>query len=679
MRTLLFIACTLTAFAQEVAQTPPASDQKPADQKPADQKPADQKPAETAASPVPSGEPWINGYIDLGYRWLIGPCGSTLTYKSIVDLNSGPKILGADFTLFDPKHRLFDRVRVHATTWGGGEPYETVHVDASKTKIYDFNADYRDFAYFNYLPSYADPLLARGIMLNEQAFETRTRVANISLDLWPTAWVTPYVEYSRDSISGQGTSVFVTDANQFPVPDTQSSFTNVYRGGLRFKFKRVHATVEEGATGYHSSQNLYWPGGSGGTNFGNILTPAFGQVIDLKNLMAAYGITGSSNFTRALFTANATSWLDVYGQFLYSEPSTSVNYNQFANGNFLLQSQLLFYSSQQFLLTSAAKLPHTTGNAGAEIRPYKHIRITESWLTDRMHNASSAESTNLLTATPSQQIAAQLAGSLVDNYNQNEVDIFWDATSKLLLRGGYRYVWGNATDLVLPPEGLAYHDSGTLHRNVGLGGFTYRPIQKLSFTGEAEAASSTGAYFRTSLYNYQRIRGQLRYRAIKSLSFALDAIVLDNSNPVPGVNYNYSSNQESASVFWSPRDGKYFDFQGSYTYSDIRSNIGYLVPQTLTPATSLYTENANIGTALFNIKLPHSGAFAPKLTAGGSFFISGGSRPTNYYQPLATLWVPFGKRVNWFAEWRYYGYGEAFYLYEGFRAQLMTTGLRISR
>jgi hypothetical protein len=43
------------------------------------------------------------------------------------------------------------------------------------------------------------------------------------------------------------------------------------------------------------------------------------------------------------------------------------------------------------------------------------------------------------------------------------------------------------------------------------------------------------------------------------------------------------------------------------------------------------------------------------------------------------LWIPMGKKVTWFAEWRYYGYGEALYLYEGFRTHLVTAGLRITR
>ena len=82
---------------------------------------------------------------------------------------------------------------------------------------------------------------------------------------------------------------------------------------------------------------------------------------------------------------------------------------------------------------------------------------------------------------------------------------------------------------------------------------------------------------------------------------------------------------------------------------------------------------------LFTVKLPRSAGLTPKLTAGGSFFISSGSRPARYYQPLATLWVPVVKHISWSTEWRYYGYGEAFYLYEGFHAHLVTTGLRFTR
>ena len=118
-------------------------------------------PAAETPSPVPSAESWLTGSIDVGYRWRTDVGGSFDTYRSIVNLGSGPKLLGTDFTLTDPQHRAFDQIRVRANSWGD-EPYQTFHLDAKKSKLYDFSADYRDMAYFDFLPSYADPLLGPG-------------------------------------------------------------------------------------------------------------------------------------------------------------------------------------------------------------------------------------------------------------------------------------------------------------------------------------------------------------------------------------------------------------------------------------------------------------------------------------------------------------------------------------
>src|SRR4029077_13138618 len=106
-------------------------------------------------------------------------------------------------------------------------------------------------------------------------------------------------------------------------------------------------------------------------------------------------------------------------------------------------------------------------------------------------------------------------------------------------------------------------DQAKLRRNVGIGGVTFRPFQQLTIRADAEVASSGGSYFRTSLYNYQKGHAQARYQALTSLSLAADFTLLDNNNPVPGVNYDYQSQQESLSLFWSPLGGKFGDFQGS--------------------------------------------------------------------------------------------------------------------
>ncbi len=614
-----------------------------------------------AEKPAAAPESMVTGSVDVGYRWVSDPAGNLNTYRSIVNLGSGPKLLGAEFSIVDPKKRLFDRIETRAYSWGD-DPYTTMHVNARKQRIYDFNADYRNIAYFNAMPSFANPLLSRGSLVNERSFDTQRRFSSFDLDIFPSRTVVPYFSYGRSSGSGSGVTTFVTDANEYPVPNRIRDSMEDFRGGVRFEFRRMHFNLEQGGTRFKDDQQLY---SSGGPNAGNRDTQFLGQTLLLTNLLQSYGIRGTSVYSKAAITANPVSWMDVSGQFLYSQPRTDVNYQQSNTGNFVDLRTLLFYSSQQYLLSATAKMPRTSGNIGVEIRPFRRVRILESWLTDRLHTASS-------TALPFQ------SARLVTNYSQQEVDVLVDVTDKLTLRGGYRYVWGDASSIVLPLTGLNALDSGKIERHVGIAGFSFRPGSKLSFSGEFEGASSDQSYFRTSLHDYRRMHARGQYQLLSTLLLAADFSLLSNQNPAAGAQYDYLARQNSLSLHWTPKAAK-ITIDGDYTRSTMRSDIFYLIPQTLTAERSFYRDNAHLMTALLNIPLPPYRGMTAKLSGGGSFVVSAGSRPTNYFQPLIGLSVPFTKQVMWVSQWRYYGYSESFYAYEGFRTHMLTTGLKFSR
>jgi hypothetical protein len=299
-------------------------------------------------------------------------------------------------------------------------------------------------------------------------------------------------------------------------------------------------------------------------------------------------------------------------------------------------------------------------------------------MTDRLHDNGSSNSTQLLSSLgSSEQIAALLTSSLATNYSQQEIDVFYDPSSKLVLHGGYRYVWGDANDAILPAAGLDSADQGKLSRNVGIGGATYRVSQKLSVSSEVEAASSGGAYFRTSLYNYQKVRAQAHYQATTSLRLSADFSLLNNQTPLTGTKYSYQAQQESLSALWTPN--KNWNVQGSYSRSNMYSDIGYLDPVFLAPLQSIYRDNSHTATALFSANLRRYYGLTPKITGGGSLFVTSGSRPTTYYRPYAKLYLPVRKNLTWFSEWTYYDYGDAFYSYEGFHSHLVMTGLRFTR
>jgi hypothetical protein len=661
MRLALAVLATIPLLGQTPAQTPaPAPTPAPV--------PADA----SSASPTPTTEQWITGTVDFGFRFTsVG--GDNDVYRSVVNLGQGPRLLGLDLTIVDPKKRLFDRLDVRASNWGG-DPYNTIHLDASKRGIYDFNFDYRDVAYFSLLPSFADPLLGTGIVLDEDSYFARRRMSDFQLDLLPGHRIVPYLAYGRDSGQGTGITTFESDTNSYPVADQMFDKTDNYRGGVHLEFNRFHVTLEQGGTTLRDDQQAY----DSTLNYGNSYVPYFGQTLDLTNLAQAYGIRGSSIYSKALFTANPFSWLDVSGQFLYSLPNTSVNYTQFDTGNLVLEQAILFYTGEQALGFAAGKQPHTTASLGFELRPLKRVRVLQTWMTDRMHTAAAGLFTGMILQPVSATLNTPtvLSGLLVLNYNQEETDVFLDVTHKLTLRGGYRYEWGDAQtgNLLIAGPG---QESSELRQQVGIAGINFRASQKLTFNGEFEGAASDHAYFLTSLYNYQKMRARARYQIVSTLALQASFSLLNNENPAAGANYDFLSRQNSLSASWTP--SKRVSILTEYTRSTLRSNIGYLDPEFLTPVASLYRDNAHNASALIDLALPGYAKLVPRLAFGGSLFISSGSRPTTYYQPLARLSLPLHKGLVWKSEYRYYGYDEAFYQYEGFRAHILQTGLAISR
>ena len=689
MRFLLAFLISIAAFAQPPAPAKPTDPPAKADEqatgpakadeqaKPVEAAAAPAKADEKAASPAPSSEQWFTGSFDFGYRWVDDVRGNFPTYRSIVNLGSGPKLTGLDFTITDPKHRWFDRIDARANAWGG-DPYNTAHVQVVKRGLYEFTGDYRNIAYFNAVPYFANPVAPLGF--SQQSFDTRKRTSTADLQFFPGRHILPYLVFERNSNYGNGVETWVQDGNnEYPVPILLRDSTNNYRGGVRFEYNRWHVTVEQGGTTYKDDDQA----SANGLNNGNRTTPLLGGTLVLNALTQAYAIRGSSVYTRVLGTASPFSWMNLYGQYLRSDVKSDARYFDSATGNFALLSSLLLYSGQYNLGTSAASAPHTLGNAGVEIRPFRRLRVIESFSTNRYSATGEGALTQQIILSPGSSLPAlfsALSTPQMVNTNQHQVDGIVEVTSKITLRGGWRRVWGDATVRAgqLDPNGL--QASGQLKRNVGLAGVTIRPWQKLSLNLDYEGARTGSDFFRTSLYNYHQVRARGRYQATNSLYFQANLRFLDNQNPTAGVNYDLQSRDNSLAAYWTPGGGKRVSVMAEYDRYTLYSNIRYLLLPFYVPTIGIYRDNGHTASSSVEILLPEFvKGHAPKLTAGGTLFISAGSRSTRYYQPLGRLSVPIRKNIQWNTEWRWYGYSEPTYLYEGFRTHTFMTGFRVSR
>ncbi len=672
---LFVLATSLVAQEQQTNAQPAPAQPGPAAQTPAQPAvpaaPAAQPKAEEtpATPPTPAVEPNFTGDIEFGERIIPNVGGSFNTYRSVVDLGEGPKLFGADATIINPNHGFFDRLDLHITGIGD-EPYQTAKLEVWKRNKYRLTVDWRDIAYFNFLPSFANPTAALGGMIDENSYDTHIHNTDVRLELFPGSRFVPYVAFGTNSQDGSGITSFTNGAeNNYPVAASYSDSTNSYRAGVNYNGAHFHVNLEEGGTTFKEDQGA----SDNLLNAGDIGTTLLGQQLPLTSLDELYRVRGDSVYSKASFSASPVSWANISGQFVYAEPRVNVNYNENSAGNFYYTALVAFYTTGQDVLTGSANMPHPSGNVNVEIRPFKRMRIEEFWMTDRLHNAGSDLLAETLlfptgTITPSTFATANLE----ENYNQQEVDVFFDATSKLTFRGGERYIWGDA-ELNAPSIVGTPYESGHLSQNVGIAGISYRLAQKARVNADYEVSESSDNYFVTSLRNYTRFHLRGSDDVTSSLRVAVDYSLLSNSNPTAGINYTFSNQAASLSVNWLPKGGKWFNALLDYTRSSVDSDIIYSVPQTRTPATSIYNENAHTGTALVSVKW---------LSFGGSLFVSSGSRPTQYYQPLARLSVPLRKHIYWNAQWSYYGFAEGlinYYMLEGFRSNQITTSLRFTR
>jgi hypothetical protein len=697
-KTMLLALLLLAAFPW--AQSPPAAPAAPvADQtkpdpaKPDPAKPeqstTEAKPADSAApaaapAPAPAAAPEaITGFLDFGYRFIPSSNGNVDVYRSIVNLGQGPKLFGGDITYRPIKGseaaKLFDRLEISATSWGG-EPYNSARVSMDRSGVYDFSFNYRKMDYFNNLPNFANPELSTGSTISQNARDTERRLFDAQLDLFPNSKWAPFIAWSRDAGDGPGLTNFTNVYDEFTSNTLFNDAEDMFRAGTHFNTRTFHMTVEAGGLWFHNDQQVLY---NGATNYGNVGFPLLGVLQSITADSQNYNATGSSFFSQASGAWSPYSKLTFTGQLSFSQPSLNLAYGESAAGNLLLESQLLAYTGESATATGQVLKPHPTGTVGMDWRPFHKLRILQSFYTDRFHVSSGALFVQTLTGVtglfgggplPNYSTSTANTDLLVSVYSRYQAEAFYDVTSRITLRAGFREELANA---VVPAPGLDLFGNpelGAERHSTVLSGIDVRLFKGLTAMAEGEASIGHGSvYFRTGMPDTDKFRTRIRYKLSSSLSLGLVDTWMNGSNSLPGVNSTYSARQTSANLMFAPHEGKRISLSLDYTNSYTHSVVPILDPTYETSSNSLYVMRASTAGAWVDLALFHGA----KLSFGGSLLLSSGSLPTNFYQPRARLAVPLAPRVTWNTEWQYYGYRESLYPVENFNYHLFSTGLRL--
>jgi hypothetical protein len=205
--------------------------------------------------------------------------GSGAMYDTLVNLHSGPRVMGDTFTL-EPlttnKHPLFDHLTVFSTGFGG-DPYNYASMDFDKGKYYEFAGTFRrDRQYFDY-DLLGNPNLASGQSIpvgpsnsptgafswpqvedSPFLYNTVRRMTDVNLTLFPVSRLTYHIEYSQDIFQGPSLSPGGQLAqSDLLLEDYQRNSTDYFRGEVDWKPVRDTQLTYEQIVDHYKEDSYY--------------------------------------------------------------------------------------------------------------------------------------------------------------------------------------------------------------------------------------------------------------------------------------------------------------------------------------------------------------------------------------------------------------------------------------
>ena len=216
------------------------------------QNPTTQVPAPSERMSIPNGYT-THQSVDLGGH-IASVSGSMAMYDTLVNQQSGPRLLGATFEMHalpGKKNTLVDSLRAIASGLGG-DPYNFAKLDFSKGKVYEFSGTFRrDRQYSDYdllgnpnintglsipITGSPTPLAWPQVMHSPEMFNTVRRMTDTNLTIYPVSKVTYRAGYSQNIFQGPtlspGESVGKYDAL---LSEYQRNSTDNFTGAVDWK------------------------------------------------------------------------------------------------------------------------------------------------------------------------------------------------------------------------------------------------------------------------------------------------------------------------------------------------------------------------------------------------------------------------------------------------------------
>lgn len=202
--------------------------------------PAAPFPAPEAQMTTPTGYT-IHQSVDLGGR-ITNPTGSGAMYDTLVNLQSGPRVLGETFemrALPGKKGTLVDSISAIGSGFGG-DPNSFTKLDFSKGKIYEFSGLFRrDRQYFDY------DLLGNPNIPAGQSIPIGPKTAPTGTFAWPQVNQSPFLFNTVRRMTDTNLTIFPLAKVAFRAGYSQNIFQGPSLSPSGYQFAKYDAILQE--------------------------------------------------------------------------------------------------------------------------------------------------------------------------------------------------------------------------------------------------------------------------------------------------------------------------------------------------------------------------------------------------------------------------------------------------
>lgn len=613
---------------------------------------------------------------EVGWRWR-ELHGSVDKFRSDINLGRGPRLFGFSLDSDSLNHSgfLYDHLHMDSSGWGG-DPNTWTRLRLEKNKIYKFTMSYRQYDYYNFLPTFA---------LFQHDFDITRRMSDVALTLFPESSVKLHFGYGRNTSYGPSFTTSRFGFNEFLLFEPLRRENNDYRMGVDWKFKNTVLSYEQGFRTFKNDRHLFQSAPFG---LGN--NPTSGTSLNrLDGLQPIRGFIPVEKFgLRSKFLKK----FDFTGQFAYSRARIDLKREGFVSGVDAPSTRITRAIATDGLSTK----PNPLLDSGLTYRVTKKLTISDTFRFNRFGIIGTAVENVQETQNNRFGIGRSFTSDRVfDRFlgvksSSNLLNVEYALTPGVALRLGYRFLHRVITEDTAVGDLVGSRTSSEsvtrFNTHTGILGVSLRAWKKANLFADYENGTSDNGYTRISPFHVRNWRVRAQYKPLPKVSVNGSFVRRYSDVPLPLATNRFRNTGFSASGSWLPSER--FVLNVGYNRMDINTEAGILffLSGALNQGRSFYASNTNFvfGDALIGITkrldlfigyrlLKDVGT--DRLPVSPSDFVN--AFPLSFHQPSAHVSFKINRRLRWNVGYDHYSYNEKQFSIQDYRAHIVYTSLGV--